>query len=73
MHRDYLMQAPIRIMIFDNRVEIISPGGLPSGVDVESIRFGKTMQRNPLTATFCAKTMDYRGLGTGIIRAPQKK
>lgn len=72
VHRDYLIQAPIRIMIFDNRVEIISPGGLPTGVDVESIRFGKTQQRNPLMATFCAKTMDYRGLGTGILRATKE-
>ena len=72
VHRDYLIQAPIRIMIFDNRVEIVSPGGLPTGVDVESIRFGKTQQRNPLVATFCAKTMDYRGLGTGIIRASKE-
>lgn len=72
VHRDYLIQAPIRIMIFDNRVEIVSPGGLPSGVDVESIRFGKTQQRNPLMATFCAKTMDYRGLGTGILRATKE-
>lgn len=69
VHRDYLLQAPIRIMIFDNRVEIVSPGGLPQGVDVNSIRFGKTQQRNPLISSFCAKTMDYRGLGTGIIRA----
>ena len=72
VHRDYLIQAPIRIMIFDNRVEIVSPGGLPTGVDVESIRFGKTQQRNPLMATLCAKTMDYRGLGTGIIRATKE-
>lgn len=72
VHRDYLIQAPIRILIFDNRVEIVSPGGLPKGVDIESIRFGKTMQRNPLMAAFCAKTMDYRGLGTGIIRAAKE-
>lgn len=72
VHRDYLIQAPIRIMIFDNRVEIVSPGGLPTGVDVESIKFGKTQQRNPLMATFCAKTMDYRGLGTGILRASKE-
>lgn len=72
VHRDYLIQAPIRIMIFDNRVEIVSPGGLPKGVDVESIRYGKTQQRNPLMATFCAKTMDYRGLGTGILRATKE-
>ncbi len=73
VHRDYLLQAPIRIMIFDNRVEIVSPGGLPQGVDVNSIRFGKTRQRNPLIAAFCAKTMDYRGLGTGIIRATKEE
>ena len=72
VHRDYLIDAPIRIMIFDNRVEIVSPGGLPKGVDLESIRFGKTQQRNRLMATLCAKTMDYRGLGTGIIRATKE-
>ena len=59
-------------MIFDNRVEIVSPGGLPKGVDLESIRFGKTPQRNRLMANLCAKTMDYRGLGTGIIRATKE-
>ncbi|MBQ9465700.1 MAG: putative DNA binding domain-containing protein [Muribaculaceae bacterium] len=73
VHRDYLQQAPVRIMIFDNRVEIVSPGGLPSGIDVEAIRFGRTCQRNPLMASFCAKLMDYRGLGTGILRAAKEE
>lgn len=73
VHRDYLLQAPIRIMIFDNRVEIVSPGGLPRGVSVESIRYGMTRQRNSLIASFCARTMDYRGLGTGIMRAVREE
>jgi len=73
VHRDYLLQAPIRIMIFDNRVEIVSPGGLPRGVSIESILYGKTSQRNSLIASFCAKTMDYRGLGTGIMRAVKEE
>lgn len=30
---------------------------------------GNAFQRNQLMATLCAKTMDYRGLGSGIIRA----
>lgn len=29
VHRDYLVSAPIRLFIFDNRIEIISPGYLP--------------------------------------------
>ena len=28
-HRDYLVSAPIRLFIFDNRIEIVSPGHLP--------------------------------------------
>ena len=73
VHRDYLIQSPIRIMIFDNRVEITSPGGLPKGVSVESIQYGMTCQRNSLIASFCAKTMEYRGLGTGILRAVKEE
>jgi len=69
VHREYIANAPIRILIFDNRVEIISPGTLPSGMTVEDLRFGNTLQRNPLMAQFCSRTMQYRGIGTGILRA----
>ena len=50
-------------------VEIISPGTLPSGMTVDDLRFGNTLQRNPLIAQFCSRTMQYRGIGTGILRA----
>lgn len=70
-HREYIRQAAIRILIFDNRVEIVSPGALPEGMTVEEIKMGNTAQRNPLICTFCARTMIYRGLGSGIIRAMQ--
>jgi len=69
VHREYIKNAPIRLLIFDNRIEIISPGCLPGNMTVESIQLGETYQRNPLLASFCAKTMVYRGLGSGIIRA----
>ena len=69
VHREYIANAPIRILIFDNRVEIISPGTLPSGMTVDDLRFGNTLQRNPLIAQFCSRTMQYRGIGTGILRA----
>lgn len=69
VHREYIKTAPIRLLIFENRVEIISPGCLPDGLTVEDIKLGNSYQRNQLIATFCAKTMLYRGLGSGIIRA----
>ena len=73
VHRDYTRNAPIRLLIFDNRVEIISPGCLPDGLTVESIKLGSAVVRNPFIANFCAKTMPYRGLGSGIIRALQEE
>ena len=69
VHRDYTRNAPVRLLIFDNRVEIISPGCLPDGLTVESIKLGTAVVRNPFVANFCAKMMPYRGLGSGIIRA----
>ena len=71
VHRSWLKPAPIRLLVFDDRVEIISPGALPNNMTVDDIKLGNAYQRNQLIATLCAKTMDYRGLGSGIIRALQ--
>lgn len=73
VHRDYTRNAPIRLLIFDNRIEIISPGCLPDGQTVENIKLGSAVMRNPFIANFCSKTMPYRGLGSGIIRALQEE
>lgn len=69
LHRDYFISAPWRVMIFDNRVELISPGALPNNLTVENIRNGVTNFRNPIIASFATKELPYRGLGTGIRRA----
>lgn len=68
-HRDYSKNAPIRILIFNNRIELISPGALPNSLTIENIKMGNTVVRNNLLVTFCSKTMKYRGLGSGILRA----
>lgn len=69
IHRSWLTPAPIRLLVFADRVEIISPGALPNNLTVDDIKLGNAYQRNQLAATLCAKTMDYRGLGSGIVRA----
>jgi len=72
IHRDYFVSAPIRLFIFENRVEIISPGNLPNHLTIEKIRAGNSIQRNPILASFAAKgLLPYRGLGTGVRRALQ--
>ncbi len=68
IHRDYFKNAPIRILIFDNRVEIISPGKLPNSLTIENIKSGNAVVRNNLLTSYCVKTMHYRGLGSGIKR-----
>jgi ATP-dependent DNA helicase RecG len=69
-HRDYLVSASIRLFIFDNRIEIISPGHLPNNLTVEKIRTGNSNIRNPIIVSFIAKgLLPYHGLGSGIKRA----
>lgn len=69
IHRSWLTPAPVRLLVFSDRIEIISPGALPNNMTVDDIKLGNAFQRNQLAATLCAKTMDYRGLGSGIVRA----
>lgn len=69
LHRDYLIDAPIRLFLFEDRVEIISPGMLPGGLTVENIRQGASFICNPLLTSFATKgLLPYRGIGTGILR-----
>jgi predicted HTH transcriptional regulator len=69
IHRDYTKNAPVRLMVFDNRIEIISPGCLPNSLTVENIKLGQAVARNNLLISYGAKMMTYRGLGSGITRA----
>ena len=69
IHRDYIKNAPIRLMIFDNRIEIISPGSLPNSLVVEELRYGNPVVRNNLMVAYALHTMPYRGLGSGLKRA----
>ncbi|MBF0154141.1 MAG: putative DNA binding domain-containing protein [Magnetococcales bacterium] len=69
VHRDYFVSAPIRIFIFSDRVEIISPGHLPNNLRVDHIRHGITNLRNPVLASHASHLLPYQGIGTGIMRA----
>ena len=68
VHLDMLIPATIRLLVFDDRVEIINPGSLYGGLSVDDIKLGLTRERNPLLTDLCSKTMIYRGLGSGIVR-----
>ncbi len=69
IHRDYFVSATIRLLIFRDRVEIISPGHLPNNLTVEKIKMGNSNIRNPILVSFASRILPYRGLGSGIMRA----
>lgn len=69
VHRDYFISAPVRVFVFSNRVEIISPGHLPNNLTVENIKAGNSNTRNPVLASFAYQLLPYRGYGSGILRA----
>lgn len=69
VHRSLNIKAPIRIFIFDNRVEIHSPGALPNGLTVEDIKNGTSMPRNMFLFTNANYLLPYTGAGSGVRRA----
>jgi len=69
IHRDYFISAPVRLFVFADRIEIISPGHLPNNLTIENIKYGNSNIRNPILASFATKLLPYRGLGSGIRRA----
>lgn len=69
IHRDYFVSAPVKVLVFADRVEIVSPGHLPNNLTIENIKMGNSNVRNPILASFAPKVLPYRGLGSGIKRA----
>ena len=69
LHRDYFVASPWRVLMFDDRIEIHSPGRLPNHQDIAKIRAGVSVARNSVIFTFATKEIPYRGLGSGIKRA----
>ena len=68
IHRDYSMRGTnISVNIFDDRVEIVNPGGLPSGINKEN--FGKeSVRRNLITADLFHRMSKVERIGSGIGR-----
>jgi ATP-dependent DNA helicase RecG len=69
IHRDYLLNSGVQISMFENRIEIVSPGGLPEGMDEEQYYRGLTsLTRNPIIANVFFRLNLIEQFGTGIRR-----
>lgn len=73
IHRDYLVTGgEVHIDIFDDRLEIYSPGGMVDGTIIQerNIDYVPSERRNPLLADIFARLdyMERKGSGLGLIR-----
>ncbi len=68
VHRDCEAHHPVRVTVFEDRVEVLSPGALPSSVDEDVFRQGRAMPvwRNQSLAWFLNKLQLAQAEGQGI-------
>ena len=66
-HRDYRSTANVQIYVFKDRIEIVSPGGLPAGMSEADLGF-KSMPRNPLLFAMLHRMDVVENIGSGIRR-----
>ena len=72
VHRAWDVESQIRVLMFDDRIEIISPGGLPSGITEEEYLSGKiSVLRNRNLANVFYRLGFVEIFGTGITRIKQ--
>ncbi len=66
-HRDYFNKNEIQISIFDDRIEITNPGGLPDGMERELLGV-LSVQRNPLIYQLLKDYGFMERIGSGIAK-----
>lgn len=66
VHRDYSISASTLVSIFDDRIEFVSAGGLPEGIEIDDIMLGLSVCRNPKLAAVFYRLELIEAYGTGI-------
>ena len=70
VHRDYRSTANVQVYVFRDRVEIVTPGGLPAGMREEDLGT-KSVPRNPLLFAMFYRMGLVEQIGSGIRRIRQ--
>lgn len=67
-HRDYSFSGSILIHLFQDRLELVSVGGLVKGLTLEDIELGISQSRNPKLANVFYRLKWIESYGTGLQR-----
>lgn len=69
IHRTWDVNAQIRVLMFDDKIQVISPGGLPSGLTENEYLLGRiSLLRNPILANVFYRLNIVEIFGTGVLR-----
>lgn len=69
IHRDYLLSdTDIELAIYEDRLEVISPGKLPNGITPERMRLGTRAARNSFLKDFMRDYGYLEHMGMGVPR-----
>lgn len=69
VHRTWDVNAQIKVSMFDDRIEITSPGGLPEGISKQEYLAGQiSILRNPIIAGIFFRLGLIEQFGTGVQR-----
>lgn len=72
IHRDWSINAHIRVLMFPDRIEVKSPGGLPKGLTAEEYENGEiSCLRNPILGNVFFRMKYIEMFGTGVTRIRQ--
>ena len=67
IHRNYHIQAPTKIAVWSDRIEVFSPGSFPGPIDVNNLRTGRSYIRNPHICKAFREAGYIEKLGSGFI------
>ena len=69
IHRDYLLSdTDVELAVYENRLEVISPGKLPNGITPERMRLGTRAARNNSLKDFMRDYGYLEHMGMGVPR-----
>lgn len=67
LHRNYHINAPVKISVYSDRIEFFSPGSLPGPIDAAELESGITYVRNTAIAKVLWEAKYIEKMGSGFI------
>ena len=68
IHRDYTRNSDIKVAIYDDILEIVSPGNFPNGLTLEDVKSGRSELRNKIVANLFRELKFVESWGSGITK-----